>query len=187
MPMYFPFQFSGMGSQTSKSIWESLVGAEKPATRQKEVETFRPAGVPKRPPVVGTSKSGGVWTHLASVIVTFSIRSDAKLSHDCCADTVGTNSHPASHATARSLMLAPPAALRRFERGSRLRSLNDFPSSVADYTTEPNSELEANPHCTAFSTRVFLFRPSEVLSKIAEQLPRPKWAYNEGEQGQAPS
>ena len=65
---------------------ESLVGAEKPATRQKGTETLSPAGVPKRPPVLGTSKSGGVVMDFASVMVTFGIFSDARLSQDCCAE-----------------------------------------------------------------------------------------------------
>ena len=70
---------------------ESLVGAENPATRQNGTETFRPAGVPNLPPVLGTSKSGGVLIAVAIVMVTAGIFSDIRLSHDCCADAdIGT-------------------------------------------------------------------------------------------------
>jgi len=52
---------------------ESLVGAEKPATRQNGTETLSPAGVPNLPPVLGISKSGGVLIAVAIVIVTCGI------------------------------------------------------------------------------------------------------------------
>jgi len=69
MPMYFPSQFAARGSHTSNPMCESLVGAAKPATRQNGAATFSPAGVPNRPPVLGTSKPGVVMA-VAIVIVT---------------------------------------------------------------------------------------------------------------------
>src|SRR5579864_566563 len=96
---------------------ESLVGAEKPATRQKGTETLRPAGVPKRPPVLGTSKSGGVVIDFASVMVTFGILSDERLSQDCCADArrgVSRNPARAVRNTSRlHFMVVSPMRCRR--------------------------------------------------------------------------
>ena len=81
---------------------ESLVGAENATTRQKGTDTFNPAGVPNRPPVLGTSKSGGALIDVADVIVTFGIFSDVRLSQDCCADArAGTKNNPASTLTNR--------------------------------------------------------------------------------------
>src|SRR5277367_2354488 len=88
MPTYFPFQFAATGSQTSKPMWESLVGVAKASTRQKGTDTFSPGGVPKRPGVLGTSQSGGALMAVAMVMVTFAIFSDARLSQDCCADAL---------------------------------------------------------------------------------------------------
>src|SRR5579862_3198016 len=85
IPMYLLSQFAGSGSHTSNEMCESLVGAENPATRQNGTETFRPAAVPNLPPVLGTSKSGGVVMAVAIVIVTCGICADVRLSHDCCA------------------------------------------------------------------------------------------------------
>jgi len=97
MPTYFPFQFAATGSHTSNEMCESLVGVANPATRQKGTETLSPAGVPNRPGVLGTSKSGGVLMDVAEVIVTFGIVSDAKLSQDCCAEAgLETPRNPAS-------------------------------------------------------------------------------------------
>jgi hypothetical protein len=114
IPTYFPFQFAATGSHTSKEMCESLVGVANPATRQKGTETFKPGGVPKRPGVLGTSKSGGVLIEVAEVIVTSAILTDAKLSQDCCADAgLGVQRTPASKAAitiacARSFMWMSP-------------------------------------------------------------------------------
>jgi len=83
MPMYFPFQFAATGSQTSNPMWESVVGVANPTTRQKGTATFRPGGVPNRPGVLGTSKTGGVLIAVADETVTFAMLSDARLSQDC--------------------------------------------------------------------------------------------------------
>src|ERR1700723_12642 len=99
MPTYFPFQFAAMGSHTSKEMCESLVGVANPTTRQKGTETFSPGGVPKRPGVLGTSKSGGVLIDAAEVIVTSEILTDVKLSQGCCADAaLGIQRAPANRA-----------------------------------------------------------------------------------------
>ena len=122
MPMYLPFQFSGIGSQTSKPMCESLVGVANPITRQKGTESFNPAREPKRPPVLGTSKSGGVLIDVAEEIVTFAMLTDARLSHDCCAETRAGTKASAANKTAkdacRHFIGIPPAV----------------PISVADYT-----------------------------------------------------
>src|SRR5580658_7623008 len=116
MPTYFPFQFVAMGSHTSKEMCESLVGVANPTTRQKGTETFSPGGVPKRPGVLGTSKSGGVLIDVAEAIVTSAILTDVKLSQDCCADAaLGIQSAPASSAAntipcARFFMWMYPSA-----------------------------------------------------------------------------
>src|SRR5690348_4622376 len=95
-----------MGSHTSNPMCESLVGAEKPATRQKGTETFSPVGVPKRPPVLGTSKSGGVVIDFARVMATFGIFSDARLSQDCCAEArTGVSRKPVRVIRNRSLLV----------------------------------------------------------------------------------
>jgi hypothetical protein len=103
MPTYFPFQFAAMGSHTSNEMCESVVGVANPATRQKGTETFKPAGVPKRPGVLGTSKSGGVLMDVAEVIVTSGIFSDAKLSQDCCADVSLGAQRSAANRTANEI------------------------------------------------------------------------------------
>src|ERR1700683_1160593 len=132
IPTYFPFQFAAMGSHTSKEMCESLVGVANPATRQKGTETFNPGGVPKRPGVLGTSKSGGVLIDVAEVIVTSAILTDVKLSQDCCADAVlGIQRTPASKvattiACARCFMWTSP--------GVALPSRFGFSVSGADYT-----------------------------------------------------
>jgi hypothetical protein len=118
IPMYFPFQFAATGSHTSNEIWESLVGEEKATTRQKGTDTFKPAGVPNRPPVLGTSKSGGVFIEVADVIVTFGIFRAVKLSQDCWADAeAGTKKSAASTTrdrTKRCFIRIPPRSYRPF-------------------------------------------------------------------------
>jgi hypothetical protein len=114
MPTYLPFQFAATGSQTSKPICESLVGAANPAIRQKGTETFSPGGVPKRPGVVGTSKSGGALMAVAMVIVTFGMFSDARVSQDCCDHAMDELSKaPANrtdeHVTRRNVLMPPPS------------------------------------------------------------------------------
>src|SRR3989304_1273884 len=79
-----PFQFAGSGSQTSKPMRESLVGAENPSILQKGTATDKPSGVLKKPVCAGTFQGGVIA--VALVMVTFGSSSDFRLSQLCWAD-----------------------------------------------------------------------------------------------------
>src|ERR1700728_34387 len=89
MASNFPFQRTETGSQTSKLICESLVGAENATTRQKAFETLSFAAGPAGKSI---ARSGGGSTAVADVTVALGIERDVRLSQDCCAATLaGTN------------------------------------------------------------------------------------------------
>src|SRR5580698_359195 len=85
MASNFPFQREETGSQTSKLICESLVGAENATTRQKAFETLSFAAGPAGPAGKSIARSGGGLTAVADVTVAFGIESDVRLSQGCCA------------------------------------------------------------------------------------------------------
>src|ERR1700733_6866799 len=92
MASNFPFQCGETGSQTSKLICESLVGAENATTRQKAFETLSFAAGPAGPAGKSIARSGGGSTAVADVTVALGIERDVRLSQDCCAAALaGTN------------------------------------------------------------------------------------------------
>src|SRR5208282_1444798 len=96
----FPFHLAAGGSQSSKLMCESLVGAEKATTRHKGTETSRLAPGPAGPAGTGIIRSGGGAIGVAEVIVAFGISRDVKLSQACWAATrLGANAIPASKIT----------------------------------------------------------------------------------------
>src|SRR5271154_538881 len=110
----FPFQRAVTGSQTSKLMCESLVGAENATTRQKAFAMVKLAAGPMGLGGNGIERSGGGSTLVAEVTVALGIWSDARLSQDCCADVrAGTNANAArqikhTRRTRRSFMPMSP-------------------------------------------------------------------------------
>src|ERR1700733_660739 len=110
----FPFHVSAAGSQTSKRICESLVGAENASTRQNGTVTWRSAPGPAGPCVSGNTRSGGGLIAVADVIVALGITTDVSVAQDCCAEVrAGTNAKPARrtnnrNAATRCLIRTPP-------------------------------------------------------------------------------
>src|SRR5215471_7889269 len=97
-PSNVPFQRSGVGSQTSKLICESLVGEEKAITRQKGCETLNMVAGPSGLGGSAMTRSGGGSIAVADSIVAFGISSDVRPPQDCCAAAPhGTSKTPASN------------------------------------------------------------------------------------------
>jgi hypothetical protein len=114
----FPFHVAPVGSQTSKLMCESLVGAENATTRQNATDTWRSLAGPAGPGGRGITRSGGGLIAEADVIVALGILSDVRLSQDCCAAAgAGTNANPArqtkhKNGIRRCLMRKPPPVVR---------------------------------------------------------------------------
>src|ERR1700689_1786485 len=110
----FPFHVAAAGSQTSKRMGESLVGAENASTRQNGAVTSRSAPGPAGPGGSGNTRSGGGLIAVADVIVALGITTDVRVAQDCCADVrTGANAKPARrtnnrYGATRCLMRTPP-------------------------------------------------------------------------------
>src|ERR1700728_1354256 len=106
MASNFPFQRTETGSQTSKLICESLVGAENATTRQKAFETLSFAAGPAGQSI---ARSGGGSTAVADVTVALGIERDVRLSQDCCAaKRAGANATAPRPTTSHTRFLARP-------------------------------------------------------------------------------
>src|ERR1700691_2808565 len=110
----FPFHVAAAGSQTSKRMCESLVGAENASTRQNGTATWRSAPGPAGPAGSDSTRSGGGSIAVGAVMVALGLWRDVRVAQDCCAEVrAGTNTNPVRDTNNRNaatgcLMRTPP-------------------------------------------------------------------------------